>query len=82
MVPSSDRKAGGVVVIANAVTAAAAAPALLLLPFAFAVVPMDGLSQFHGMFFGRTALSLLIIAAVHNDNAGVTMMTITPSKTR
>jgi len=24
----------------------------LLLPFAFAVVPMDGLGQFHGTFFG------------------------------
>ena len=53
MVPSSDRKAAGVVVVADA-GAAAAAPALLLLPFAFAIVPMDGLGQFHGTFFGRT----------------------------
>ena len=62
MVPSSDRKAGGVVVAADA---GAAAPALLLLPFAFAVVPMDGLGQFHGMFFSRTALIF------YEDNAGV-----------
>ena len=67
MVPSSDCKAGGVVVVA----AAAAAPALLLLPFAFAVVPMDGLGQFHGTFFGRMALSSSIVAVVHNDDAGV-----------
>ena len=69
MVASSDRKAGGVVVIVA--DANAAAPALLLLPFAFAVVPMDGLGQFHGTFFGRTASSLSIVAIVHDDNAGV-----------
>ena len=68
MVPSSDCKAGGIAVVADA---DAAAPALLLLPFAFAVVPMDGLSQFHGMFFGRTALSSLIVPIVHDDNTGV-----------
>jgi len=68
MVPSSDCKAGGVVVVTNA---NAAAPALLLLPVAFAIVPMDGLGQFHGTFLGRTASSLSIVAIVHNDNAGV-----------
>jgi hypothetical protein len=68
MVPSSDRKAGGVVVVADA---DAAAPALLLLPFAFSVVPMDGLGQFHGTFFGRTASSLSIIVIVHDNDAGV-----------
>jgi len=68
MVPSSDRKAGCIVIVADA---NAAAPVLLLLPFAFAVVPMDGLGQFHGTFFGRTAWSSLIIAIVHNNNAGV-----------
>ena len=68
MVTSSDRKAGGVIDVADA---DAAAPALLLLPFAFAVVPMDGLNQFHGTFFSRTASSLLIIAIVHDDDAGV-----------
>ena len=68
MVPSSDRKAGGVVVVADA---DAAAPALLLLPFAFAVVPMDGLGQFHGTFFGRTASLSSIVAIVHDDDAGV-----------
>jgi len=67
MVPSSNRKAGGVVVIADA---NAAAPALLL-PFAFAIVPMDGLGQFHGTFFGRTALSSSIVAIVHDNDAGV-----------
>ena len=70
MVPSSDRKAGGVVVVADA-DADAAAPALHLLPFAFAVVPMDGLGQFHDTFFGRMASSLSIIAIVHDDDAGV-----------
>ena len=65
MVPSSDCKAGGVVVVA----AAAAAPALLLLPFAFAVVPMDGLGQFHGTFFGRKGSSSSIVAVVHDDDA-------------
>ena len=68
MVPSSDRKAGGVVVVADA---NAAAPALLLFPFAFAVVPMDGLGQFYGTFFGRMASSSLIDAIVHDDDAGV-----------
>ena len=68
MVPSSDRKAGGVIVVADA---DAAAPALLLLPFAFAVVPMDGLSQFHGTFFGRTASSSLIFTIVHDNDTGV-----------
>jgi hypothetical protein len=68
MVPSSYRKAGGVVVVADA---NAAAPALLLLPFAFAVVLMDGLGQFHRTFFGWTASSLSIVAIVHDDNAGV-----------
>jgi len=68
MVPLSDRKAGGVVVVADA---DAAAPTLPLLPFAFAVVLMDGLGQFHGTFFGRTASSLSIVAIVHDDNAGV-----------
>ena len=67
MVPSSNRKAGGVVVVADA-DPNAAAPALLLLPFAFANVPMDGLSQFHGTFFGRTGLSSSIIVVVHDDN--------------
>jgi len=67
MVPSSDRKAGGVVVVADA---DAAAPALLLLPFAFAVVLMDGLGQFHGTFFGRTASLSSIIAIVHDKDAG------------
>jgi hypothetical protein len=42
-----------------------------LLPFAFAVFPMDGLGQFHGTFFGRTASSSLIVVIVHKDNAGV-----------
>ena len=59
-----------VVVVADA-NAAATAPALLLLPFAFAVVPMDGLGQFHGTFFGRTASSSSIVAIVHDDDAGV-----------
>jgi len=68
MVPSSDRKAGGVVVVADA---DAAAPALLLLPFAFAVVPMDGLGQFHDTFFSRTASSPSIVAIVHDDDTGV-----------
>ena len=68
MVQSSDRKAGGVVVVADANTAA---PVLLLLPFAFAVIPMDGLGQFHGMSFGWTASLLSIVAVVHNNNAGV-----------
>jgi hypothetical protein len=68
MVPSSDRKAGGIVVVANA---DAATPALLLPPFAFAIVPMDGHSQFHGTIFSRTASSLSIFAIVHDDNAGV-----------
>ncbi len=68
MVPSSDRKAGGVVNVADA---DAAAPALLLLPFAFAVVPMDCLGQFHGTFFGRTASSSSIIAIFHNNDVGV-----------
>ena len=68
MVPSSDHKAGGVIVVADA---NAAARALLLLPFAFAVVPMDGLGQFHGMFFGRTALSLSIVTIFYKDDAGV-----------
>jgi hypothetical protein len=53
MVLSSNHKAGGIIVVANTDTAT---PTLLLLSFAFAVVPMDGLGQFHGMFFGRTAL--------------------------
>ena len=66
MVPSSDRKAGGVVVVADA---NAAAPALLLLPFAFAVVPMDGLGQFHGTFFGRKGSLSSIVAVVHDDDA-------------
>jgi len=66
MVPSSDRKAGGVVVVADA---EANAPAILLLPFAFAVVPMDGLSQFHDTFFGWTGSSPLIVAIVHDDDA-------------
>ncbi len=68
MVPSSDRKAEGIVVVADA---NAATPLLLLLPFAFAVVPMDDLSQFHGTFFGRTASSSSIVAIVHDDDAGV-----------
>jgi hypothetical protein len=62
MVPSFDHKAGGVIIVADA---NAAARVLLLLPFAFAVVPLDGLGQFHGMFFGRTALIF------YEDNAGV-----------
>ena len=41
-VPSSNREAGGVIVVADA-----NAPVLLLLPFAFAITPMDGLGQFH-----------------------------------
>ena len=68
MAPSSDRKARGVVIIANA-DATAAAPTLLLLPFAFALVPMDCLGQFHGMFFGRTGSSLSIFTVVHDDDA-------------
>ncbi len=68
MVPSSDRKAGDVVVVADADDAA---PALLLLPFAFAILQMNCLGQFHGTFFGRTASSSLIIAIVHDDDAGV-----------
>ena len=68
MVPSSDRKAGGVVVVNDA---DAAAPTLLHLPFAFAVVPMDGFGQFHGTFFGRTASSPSIVAIVHDDDAVV-----------
>ena len=67
-VPSSDRKARGVVVIADA---DAAAPALLPLPFALVVVPMDGFGQFHSTFFGRTASSSLIVAIVHDDDTGV-----------
>jgi hypothetical protein len=71
-VPSSDCKAGGVVTNANAdADADAAAPALLLLPFAFVVVPMDGLSQFHGKFFGRTASLSSIVAVDHDNDAGV-----------
>ena len=69
MVASSDCKAGGVIVIVA--DANAAAPALLLLPFAFAVVPMDGLGQFHGTFFSRTASSSSIVTIVHDNNAGV-----------
>ena len=68
MILSSDCKAGGIVVVADA---KAAAPALLLFPFAFAVVPMDGLGQFHETFFGRTALLSSIVAVVHDDDAGV-----------
>ena len=68
MVPSSNRTAGGVVVVADA---DAAAPALLLLLFAFAVIPMDGLGQFHGTFFSRTASSSLIVIIVHDNNPGV-----------
>ena len=68
MVPSSDRKAGGIVVVADA---NASAPALLLLPFVFAIILMDGLSQFHGTFFCRMASLLLIVAVVHDNNAGV-----------
>jgi len=68
MVPSSDRKAGGVVVVADA---KAAASALLLLSFAFAAVPMDGLGQFHGTFFGRTASSSSIVAIVCDNDACV-----------
>ena len=79
MVPSLDHKAGGVVVVADA---DAATPTLLLLPFAFAIIPMDGLGQFHDTFFCRTALSLLIVAVVHDDDTGVTMMTATASKTQ
>ncbi len=76
MVPSSDRKAGGIVIVAvvvadaNAAAAAAVAPAILLLSFAFAVVPIDGLSQFHCTFFSRTGLASLIVAVVRNDDAG------------
>jgi len=68
MLPLSNRKAGGIVIVADA---DAATPALLLLPFAFAVVPMDGLGQFHGTFFGWTASLSSIIAIVHDDDAGV-----------
>jgi len=68
MVPSYDRKAGDVAVVADA---DAAAPPLLLLPFAFAVVPLDGLGQFHGTFFGRMASSLSIVTIVHDNDAGV-----------
>jgi len=68
MVLSSDRKAGCVVIVADAGTAT---PALLLLPFAFAVVPMDGLGQFYGTFFGRTASSSSFVAIVHDDDTGV-----------
>jgi hypothetical protein len=32
---------------------------------------MDGLGQFHGTFFGRTASSSLIVAIVHDDKTGV-----------
>ena len=68
MVPSSDRKAKGVVIVADAAAPAAAAT-LLLLPFALAVVPVDGLGQFYGTFFGRTGLSLSIVVVVHDDDA-------------
>jgi len=32
---------------------------------------MDGLGQFHGTFFGRTASSSSIISIVHDNDAGV-----------
>ena len=68
MVLSSNRKAGGVVVLANT---DADALALLLLSFAFAVVLMDRLDQFYGTFFSRTASLSSIVAVVHDNNAGV-----------
>ena len=68
MVPSSNCKAGGSVVIADANVTT---PVLLRLPFAFAVVPMDGLGQVHRTFFDRTASLLMIVAVVHDEYAGV-----------
>ena len=79
-VPSSDRKAGSVIVVADTNSAA---PALLLLPFAFAVVPMDGLGQFNAHVFWPDSIVIVDCRCCPQQQCGCwTMMTTTASKTR